>query len=1451
MRVKPNCILVLGMHRSGTSACTRVLSLLGAALPDSLMPSHETNVTGFWESPAFMDVNDAMLAEAGSSWDDWTAFDESALEPDRLAAYEARIAQTIRAELGNAPVIVLKDPRIARFVPLYLRVLQSEGFDVRCVHITRNPCEVAQSLEDRDGFSAAFSSLLWLRHTLDAEQASRSCNRIFLTYQGLMSDEGATIRRLAEWGAGVGLSSAPQSLQAASRHLESGLRHFADGEALLAQGGDALSQFLATTYTTVTSLSGDPMQADALAKLDDCAARLNWATELCGPAFHALNQRLRRQDETDSTRVTELETARSEIEALRQAHATEIAATLKNAEAHAAELAAMKTQVQALCDTHAAQLVAAQQDAETSAAIHASELAAAQGEQEVLRRRFAAELTAARSETETMRRVASKFLRSPLVPLADIIRYYSALKMSKLLENSKPAASRKFARSAAKRDPKRFMTPGASDTGLTGLPTEAGVSGGVIDSAYGAPTVLLPFAASMTTPRHQMRIAVVLHVYALEQAAKFRDALKALQVPFSLFISTDTEEKANSLRKTFGNGPAQETEVRVMPNRGRDIAPKLVGFADIYDSQDLVLFLHAQTSQHTTDELNGWRDQQLKSLLGSRHTVNSVLYAFSVAPELGMVAPPNPAVIRKDMDWSNNYEGCRALAERMGITLTADSPLDFPAGAMFWARPAALRPLLDAGITLEDFPEEAGQKDSPFVHAVERLFFYSCEAAGLRWIHAGAPDQLADADMPLAIEKGFNLEWALSDQMPALMLPGIRPRPKPFDNPIARLASAKDDFRAHCKQDLARFLASDARLVFDAPGDTPKVSIALILYNQAELTFHCLQSLHRNAGVPIEIILLDNGSSDDTGALLDRLDGVTILRNGENLHFLRGVNRAAQEAHGEHFLLLNNDARVLPGTIPSAVARLEEDESIGAVGGPIVLLDGSLQEAGSIIFNNGSCLGYGRGRDPGDSEFRFRRDVDYCSGAFLMMRRAVWEELGGFDEAFAPAYYEETDLCMRIREGGRRVVYDPDVKIVHFEFGSSSTSEAALALQRRNVDIFRTKHAMALAKGHLPVSAAPIRARQRHEGIPRLLVIDDRVPMPHLGSGFPRAARMLNDIGAAGWSVTLYSTAVPFFSCETAYQVIPRTTELLVGGPILPMVDFLRDRIGCYDAILVSRPHNMVRFRQAVAQVPGWERVPVLYDAEAIFAERDAALAQLGGGKDFDYQTALRDELALAEGTQTVFSVSQAEAAIFGAHGNDDVRVLGHAMKPRPLGAGPEGRRNMLFVGALDDDNSPNTDSLIWFINTIMPRIDAELGTDWSLDVAGRSGARDLRGLASDRVRILGKVDDLDPLYAQSRLFIAPTRYAAGIPMKVHEATSVGLPTVATDLLTQQLGWTHGQELLSAADADAFAACCVQLYRDDALWSRLRAGGLAAIERDCDPERFGAVLAGALWDNVS
>lgn len=225
---------------------------------------------------------------------------------------------------------------------------------------------------------------------------------------------------------------------------------------------------------------------------------------------------------------------------------------------------------------------------------------------------------------------------------------------------------------------------------------------------------------------------------------------------------------------------------------------------------------------------------------------------------------------------------------------------------------------------------------------------------------------------------------------------------------------------------------------------------------------------------------------------------------------------------------------------------------VGAVGGKIVLLDGSLQEAGSIIWSDGSCKGYGRGRVPRDPEFQFRREVDYCSGAFLMVRRTLFESLNRFDPAFAPAYYEETDLCMRIRAAGFRVVYEPTVEILHFEFGSSSSSQAAIALQQRNRELFCERHAAALRECHPAPGTRELNARMINHYAGRILVIDDQVPYPALGAGYPRANSILSAIHGAGWFVTFYPLVIPTVAWDKAYELLRRiskswlTKELMV-----------------------------------------------------------------------------------------------------------------------------------------------------------------------------------------------------------------------------------------------------------------------------------------------------------------
>jgi GT2 family glycosyltransferase len=255
---------------------------------------------------------------------------------------------------------------------------------------------------------------------------------------------------------------------------------------------------------------------------------------------------------------------------------------------------------------------------------------------------------------------------------------------------------------------------------------------------------------------------------------------------------------------------------------------------------------------------------------------------------------------------------------------------------------------------------------------------------------------------------------------------------------LVREKASAADFRAA----LAEFLASGNRLVLPT-SDRPRLSILLVLFNRADMTLRCLQSIAGHVPSPFEVVVIDNGSTDETAALLDRVEGAHVGRFQANTGFLHGANTAALAAHGELLLFLNSDVELLPGSVASAVATIDQAPDIGVVGGRLIFPNGTLQEAGSIIWRDGSCQGYGRGDDPDKAEYRFQRDVDFVSGAFLLTRRVLFERLAGFDPAYAPAYYEDADYCIKVWKDGKRVVYAPAAIVVHVEFASSSPIEAA------------------------------------------------------------------------------------------------------------------------------------------------------------------------------------------------------------------------------------------------------------------------------------------------------------------------------------------------------------------------------------------------------------------------
>lgn len=671
--------------------------------------------------------------------------------------------------------------------------------------------------------------------------------------------------------------------------------------------------------------------------------------------------------------------------------------------------------------------------------------------------------------------------------------------------------------------------------------------------------------------------------------------------------------------------------------------------------------------------------------------------------------------------------------------------------------------------------------------------------------------------------------------------------------PIGSMAppARKAAVRQAADRALQHWLGAPREIAFpQVPDDAvPDVSVIVVLYNQAGLTRRTLRALADQRGASFETILVDNASTDATGELLDRVRGARIVRNADNVGFLFAANQGAALARGRHLLLLNSDAIVQAGALRAARDALDRDPAIGALGGRIVLTDGGLQEAGNVVFRDGSAGGIGRGEDMGAHAARAARSTDYVSGVFLASPRAWWERLGGFDTSFAPAYYEDTDYCVRIWEAGGRVVYEPSVLVEHLEWGSAVEDGTPPALLR-NQARFRERHAQWLRQQPAPHVLtlegdrwrSPEDAPRRR---PRVLVLDNEVPHVDRGGGLPRARLLLQAL--ADLPLTLF----PLWSLEDDWKAIarslPPTVEVALGHGLAGLEAFLERRRGVYDVLVVSRPPNLQAIAPLRARRPELFRgMRMVHDAEALFALREIGQAAVLGTKwsRSRARAHLEKELALAHGVAEVLVVSQRDARFFQAAGHR-TRVVSHATSVRRDAPGPTARRGLLFVGALVPD-TPNEDGLIWFAREVLPLLQAVQGHAPVLTVVGRCRSDRIAALAGPQVRLVGAQPDLAPWYDAARVFVAPARFAGGVPAKVIEAAAAGIPVVASALLVRQLGWGEGASIRGARDADAFARAIDVLLRDDAAWLLQQQSALDECARRYDPERFRAELQAAV-----
>jgi GT2 family glycosyltransferase len=651
------------------------------------------------------------------------------------------------------------------------------------------------------------------------------------------------------------------------------------------------------------------------------------------------------------------------------------------------------------------------------------------------------------------------------------------------------------------------------------------------------------------------------------------------------------------------------------------------------------------------------------------------------------------------------------------------------------------------------------------------------------------------------------------------------------------------------KRELQEFLNSDEGIEFPPVLD-PEVSVLLVVYNRAELTLNCLRSLLRSTFRSFEVIIVNNASSDETDQLLKKVRGVQIIPNSENAHFLQGSNQAAAAASGQNLLFLNNDTQLDPGAIEAAMKTLNELPNAGAVGARLIHKSGLLQEAGCIVWNSGSCRGFGRGESPDSAAFVFRRLTDFVSGAFLLTPRALFESVGRFDLRFMPAYCEDVDYCLSLWKIGKQVVYEPDSLVMHLERASSETSVIATELMKRNQDKLREKHGTWLAANHFTDDRANVTraAFARYPG-KRILFLEDRIPRPEFGSGFPRSQSIVRHLADDGNFVTCYPLRFVDESASTAQSALGRDIEVVPMSGLAGLPGFLQKRMGTYNVLWISRPHNLEFVEGLRKSRPElFSGVRIVYDAEAIFCIREIERVRTLGNeiRPKDFEKRICDELAPARSCDAVAVTSNGEKGWCERLGIRNVQVLSAKFNPSTQSPPFAARNGFLFVGPVLEDVCPNADAVERLVCHIFPKLKKIMGSKAQLLLIGYQSSYRLRALIRDcedpGILCMGQVADIEQYFHQARVFVAPTRFSAGIPNKILEAAAHGSPVVATSLLASQLGWESGCELLIADSDEEIAEACARLHDDEELWLSLRDGALRRIYRDYNPAVFSKAL---------